>query len=396
MEFRNLTPFDAIAWSAEDVDAEESHVIALRVGYRLAPAASGELTHRCVVRTGRDAAALVLEDAYFGEPLASSVRAESDLAPCKSRCDVIVNATAHAPGGEPRARWTAEVRLVRPADGAALLHKVISVCGPRWFVREGAAFTLGEPEPARAVPVRWEHAYGGATRVPEVLLDEVCFANPIGCGWVDERFLRALEKAARPWPDRQRAPQIEDPRRPVTALDLCRHPERVEDARAMAEAARSYAGAPVGLGAVGRAWAPRLARAGTYDDAWQKERWPHLPGDFDFAYWNAAPDDQQIDEIPPDVRIELTNLVDPAHAPTGVLRAALPGHRAVVLLRLQSGAMLPFSMVADTLLIDAEALTVDVVWRAVFPRAAEVRVAEARFETDLRAPLVRFEGVSAP
>ena len=48
----------------------------------------------------------------------------------------------------------------------------------------------------------------------------------------------------------------------------------------------------VGLGAVGRWWQPRLALAGTYDDSWKQTRWPGLPEDFDFGYWNCAPEDQ--------------------------------------------------------------------------------------------------------
>jgi len=140
-----------------------------------------------------------------------------------------------------------------------------------------------------------------------------------------------------------------------------------------------------------RAWTPRLARAGTYDDAWARDRWPHLPDDFDFAYWNAAPDDQQIAALPPDAQIELVNLASPEHAPGGALRASLPGHRAFVLLWMKDGTFRPSSMSPDTLLIDAESLTVDVVWRAVVSPDLDPAVAEARFETDPSAPLLRFE-----
>ena len=125
--------------------------------------------------------------------------------------------------------------------------------------------------------------------------------------------------------------------------------------------------------------------------AWREERWPHLPRDFDFAYWNAAPEDQQLESLPPDARVELTNLVAPEHARDGVLRASLPGHRALTLLRLTSGVLIPLPMEIDTLVVDAEALQVEVVWRVSFPAAMDVRVAEARFELDPKAPLIRFE-----
>ena len=54
MEFRNLTPFQALAYGAYDVHDREHHVVAMRVAYALA--ATGErspglgdasVTHRC-------------------------------------------------------------------------------------------------------------------------------------------------------------------------------------------------------------------------------------------------------------------------------------------------------------------------------------------------------------
>jgi hypothetical protein len=382
MEFRNLTPFDAILWSAEDVDAEEFHIVALRVGYRLIPepivSDAGAPTHQCVLIEGDDAPSLEVEDRYFGDLHVSSVRSESDLAPFKPRCDVLVNATAFAPGGTPAARWTATVRVSRP-DGAALLEKTLSVCGPRWFERTSTGWSLSDPAPTSEVPVRWELAYGGTSHVTEAGLHEACFVNPIGRGWVEARWLDALERAGQPAPSRLAAPQIEDPRRPVTGLDVVNQ-EGVADTRQMAEAVKRYAGTPAGLSALGRAWTPRLQRAGTYDEAWQKERWPHLPGDFDFAYWNAAPDDQQLAELPPDALIELFNLVAPEHAPGGILRAKLPGHRAFTTVWGSDSAPMSLGMYIDTLLIDTEALRLDVVWRTAFPRTLAIRVAKVGFE----------------
>ena len=49
--------------------------------------------------------------------------------------------------------------------------------------------------------------------------------------------------------------------------------------------------APTGFGFVGRHWQPRLQHAGTYDQAWQSERCPFLPLDFDERYFNSAPPD---------------------------------------------------------------------------------------------------------
>jgi hypothetical protein len=407
-EFRNLTPFHSMSWVVEGHRMEEADVVVLRVGYRLVPlgdsaeprsglepprtsGAAGGATHGCQLLEGADAVELSFEDRYFAEPLTSSVRFESDLAPFKPRCDVLVNATAHAPGAVPAAWWPVRVRLTGPAGDEVLLDKALVVHGPRWFEARGDSWVLGEAEPATEVPVRWEHAYGGTSRLEDPPLHEACFVNPLGQGWIEGRHLDALRRDGQTAPPRWPAPQIEDPRRPITALDVVTHASPIEDHRQMAAAVESYRGAPAGLGAVGRAWTPRLQRAGTYDAEWQEHRWPHLPDDFDFAYWNAAPLDQQIPFPPADLRFELLNLAPASAAPAGLIRAALPGHRALVHLVTKAGVHLAQEMNLDTLLIDAEALTVDVVWRLVVPMPLGVDVIEARFEVDPAAPLLRFE-----
>ena len=397
MKFRNCTPFDAMAWSAESVGRDEFHVVAVKVGYRLVPMAKSNSTahtHDCQILEGRDSPKLVVEDRYFGDSLLSSIREESDLAPFKPCCDVLINATAHAPGGEATAQWPVRVRIRHPSDSTVLLDKQLLVSGARWFERINGGWVLSDSEPTREVPIRWEYAYGGTSHVPEVGLHQACFTNPIGRGWTEARYFSALERADQAIPSQLPAPQIEALNRPVTSLDIVDQADNVQDARQMAEAVKLYSSMPAGLGAIGRAWTPRLQYAGTYDEAWTRDQWPHLPSDFDFAYWNAAPADQQIERLPPDAEIELVNLVAPEDAPEGVLRMALPGHRAFVLLRLDDGALVPLMMILDTLLIDAESLHIDVVWRAAFPRALNVRVAEARFELDQSAPIVRFGGFS--
>jgi hypothetical protein len=374
MDFENRTPFSALTWFAEEIDRSESQVFALAVGYRLVPAGEGGDTHRVEPLQGDHAIALEEEDRYAGAPLGSSVLAESDLAPRKARCDVIVVATAYAPGGAATARFPARLQLAGPG-GEALLDKALAITGPRWFERDGDRWSLGDPGPARAVPVRWEHAYGGASRVPAAGLDEVCVLNPLGTGWMDARYLAALDEAGEPRPARLPAPQIEDPRRPLVALDVVRQPMATNAAQ-MAEAARACASAPVGLGAVGRAWTPRLQRAGTYDEAWLRDGWPHLPADFDVAHWNAAPDDQQLEALPPGSRLTLTNLTAPEHG--GALRVTLPAARAVLRLHARDGSVEAWPLGVDLLRVDAEAMRLSLVHRITVPRAhpAEMAVLE--------------------
>ena len=127
----------------------------------------------------------------------------------------------------------------------------------------------------------------------------------------------------------------------------------------------------VGLGAVGRWWQPRLALAGTYDDSWKQTRWPGLPEDFDFGYWNCAPEDQQIDYPGGGERVVLAGL-----HPNGEVRFRLPRPDLKLLLHLDVGVPLFKPLVTDTLIFDFQAYELGVVQRAVVAAAAGVELME--------------------
>lgn len=442
MEFRNLTPFDALCFSALGVDDQEYPVLVMKVGYRLLPIDGQPEQFRAEV-LDHNPLPLCTADRYYGEEGTSSVCEESDLAPFKPRCDVIVVGNAHAPQGQPSTHWTAGLRISTPVPPLPrvdaplptplspgerltehqlaawqtarqeafqrranaptrhyLLDKYLKFTGPRQFSHSlFGGWQLTEPQPATSVPLRWEYAFGGRsvvpnpehaldTNTPPYLLNEVCYSNPLGRGWIEKRqedLGYQLDKPLRELP----APQIEPIDKPVWRLERAKHPDGELDAHGMAQIAACYKNQPAGFGIVGRAWAPRLPLAGTYDEAWQRERWPGLPTDFDFGYWNGAPADQQIDFPPPAFRLEMFNLTDPALTPDGTLCVELPGHRPFVLLRLHNGALLPLPMLTDTLRIDTEAMTLALTHRISLPNHLGIRVLEARFETDPTAPLIK-------
>ncbi|WP_063890466.1 DUF2169 domain-containing protein [Burkholderia ubonensis] len=415
MEFRNLTPFDAMAFNAIDVAGNEFHVVVLKAAYALersAYAKPGGETHHCVLQEGDSAVSLTMSDKYEGVDANSSVRCESDLAPFKPRCDVVIRATSYAPNGVPARWWPAHARVM---DGDTLvIDKSLKVLGPRTFIEGPHGWRVSEPSECLQVPVRWEYAYGGSSvvmpscnasgRGGELLLNEVCFTNPLGCGWLEKQYLKlSLDNGVLATPDvlsapaegspikQLRAPQIEARDEPITLLDVVEHAKSGLDAQQMAVAAAAYQMAPAGLGAMGRAWTPRLQRAGTYDVAWLEARWPNLPADFDFGYWNGAPDDQQIPWPKPGAVFELVNLAHPENTRSGLLKTRLPPHRAIAALRYISGAIVPVEMQLDTMLVDTDEMQILLTWRANFPLQPEVRVCEARFELEPSAPLLRFD-----
>ena len=303
MEFRNLTPFDVMCFSALAPDGQEHPVIAMKVGYRLEPIENQPGHCRAMV-IDKDPLRLCTADTYHGEPGFSSVLEESDLAPFKPRCDVIVVGHSHAPAGRPALTWEAGLRITstRPriklpdpvppkrAPGVCLtaaelqehqanildvrrrnreqrtpqllLDKTLRFTGPREFRHGLLGWRLSEPELATRVPLRWERAFGGTSQIanpqfgcapdaPEFLLNEVCFSNPLGCGWLEHRHGKLHYELTGDSLERFPGPQIEHLDDPIERLVRTRHPAGPLDASAMADVANGYGYTPAGFGVVG-------------------------------------------------------------------------------------------------------------------------------------------------
>ena len=166
----------------------------------------------------------------------SSVRQESDLCHFKPRCDVLVNATAHAPRGKATRRFPVRLIVRRPdtpaplpeppqplnpfmpvspraqaqwqraverakhtsAPGEVLIDKTLSVTGPRQFKKKWAltrllqwaikwsTLTLIRPNPWKltrpkkivSLPLRYEAAYGGQCRINQKDNTHLAAGNP--------------------------------------------------------------------------------------------------------------------------------------------------------------------------------------------------------------------------
>lgn len=330
MILRNYTPFRPLYFESRDVEGREFGVLVLRGTFDIIPGAP--------LRPCPEQAPIVEADVWHGEANASSVYMESDLAPFKPRTDILVNAVAHAPGGRPLPEWIVRVKVGE-------LDKALRVTGPRRWVREGGTWTLTEPEPVTAVPIRYENAFGGVWE-NGWREKKVFEQNPVGVGFVGE--------GSPSYPDEIAAPQIEAPEDPVVELG------------------KVYA--PQGLGPIGRAWLPRRKLAGTFDEEWKRSRWPELPLDFQFAHYNAAhPGLQYPGFMKGDEEVRLEGL-----SPEGSLLAYLPGYRVGVLLRFQDGSLAPAPALLDTLMLDVPAGRGHLTWRVTFPKGKALRVIEPR------------------
>lgn len=271
--------------------------------------------------TARPAAKQLLlsGDIALGEDPASPLLYASDFAPFKPLADVLLVGRCHAPG-----KRSMPVVTVRLDVGG--LSKSLAVIGDRVWKRGVIVKGATPPEPFQSMELSWGRSYGGHE-----------FArNPAGRGHGEEQG-----------PDGKpiiRMPNIEDP------VNLIRDPRKGAE--------------PAGFGPIPLVWPQRITKAGTYGTKWLKTRWPWLPEDFDWTFYNAAPADQQVSYLRGDERVRLENL----HAEIPVLETRLPGLRVRCFHAEHARSPLPLRevpMKLDTLWIGAEAATMVLVWRGV-------------------------------
>jgi hypothetical protein len=277
-----------------------------------------------------------------GDPAVCAARYESDFVPFKPRADCLCVGTAYTPRG------TAQC-VVSFGVGREFEKKILVVGNREWVPLGGPRVGATEPAKFKAIPVTFANAYGGQDRTAND--DTARFPlNPSGKGYA----VSGRTAIGQPLPN------LEDPARLLREWS-----DRVE---------------PRAFGPVGRTWQPRLRRAGTFDDRWQRERAPLPPADFSERYYNAAPDDQQVkDYLRGDEEVRLTNL-HPIHS---TLKFRLPGWRmrAIVASAPSHGHAAPdialreVKVNLDTLWVDADALQLVLVWRArIDPRPGDARV----------------------
>lgn len=315
MEFENGTPFTMQPFVHLDASGAEQLTVVLTATYDIAPDGALSLTD--------PQPPVVVADAFAGDAGASSMTCACELTPEKPGTDVLLTGSAIA--RRPRTR-AMDVRLC-----VGTIEKVVRVFGTRRWKRRLGRASIEGPEPFDEVPLVYELAFGGVDDSPK---DEKRHAaephNPIGRGFRAERS--QLE-----WNGTE-LPQIEDP------SDLITSPtQRV---------------APAGFGPICRHWLPRLAHAGTYDDAWVSGRLPLLPVDFDARFHQAAPEDLiATARLSGGEPVEITGCTR-----EGVLTTALPTRAPAIEIRVAERSETP-PVALDTVHIDTRARTLRIVWK---------------------------------
>lgn len=270
----------------------------------------------------------LLAGEFWGKPDESSYRYEPECAFDKPATDVALVGSAVAPR-----KGTTEM-LVGFQVGP--VQKGVRVVGDRvWFKTLGNV-SMTHPLPFERVPLQWERAFGGWDRsAPDPRHHTFEPRNPVGQSF---RGRHGAFEEGLPLPN------IEDPIEPLRSFG-----QRVP---------------PAGFGFVSPHWEPRLRYAGTYDEAWQKERAPLLPKDFDRRFLNAAAPGLV---VPGYLRGDEQVIASGVTA-SGRLAFRLPGVEAPEVLVVRRGLPdISGRTRLDTVIVDTDALAVYLLWRCSVP-----------------------------
>ena len=263
-------------------------------------------------------------DEFRGEPGLSAMLYETDYAHRKPKCDVLLNGNAYSPTGKP-----AKTVTVAMTVGAA--RKSFDVVGNRVWDDSLVFLRATDPEPFLRLPISYGCAYGGVD-VDERDSDKckTYIHNPVGVGYYPLTTRQAL--VGKPLPN------------------------TAESGGAVTSTNGNYK--PMALGPIGRNFKSRYPLAGTYDKAWHENRAPFWPDDFDYAYFQSAPADQQIAHLRGGEEVVLHNLT-----PEGTTRFRIPAKTMPVTFVSHRGKDERMNAVCDTLVIEPDDRRFMLTWR---------------------------------
>lgn len=271
---------------------------------------------------------LITADTFAGQPGFSAPVYEVDFAPRKHRCDVLLLGSAHAPDGRPTTRVPAGLRIGN-------WEKTFAVVGNRRWDAGVTGIRATPAHPFVTQPFSYDVAFGGVDAYHENPDKHAAFMrNPVGRGF--HKHLKCE------WVDGAPLPNTEELNRPVDAPD------------------GDYA--PMSFGPIGRGWKQRSRYAGTYDEGWLENHFPFLPPDFDERYYQAAPDDQQVQFPKGPMEVVLSGFTA-----DGMRQFMLPHFEAPVHVFPRRGEREDLTAELDTILIEPDAGTVALTWRLTRP-----------------------------
>jgi hypothetical protein len=322
MDLVNATGMSAAFTMGLDPDGTERIVVVVK-GTFLLPSREG------VPALAETSDPLVFADTFTGKPGFSAVIYESDFAPFKPRCDVLLVGSAYAPNGRETTSVTVGMRV-------GSMTKGFEVVGDRhWTVGIGG-IAPSRPKPFTSLPITYDRAFGGANEPSSEgpALRNAYAPNPVGVGY----FKRARDEdvLAKPVPNTQ---EVNDP---------------------VSSPKGRYR--PMSFGPIGRNFESRIPLAGTYDQDWLDNVFPFLPANFDVGYYQAAPVDQQIPYPAGGELVQLLNLTPKEQIPFHLPTLPMP-----VEFSNTSYERVEKEAVLDTIVLEPDHGKLQLVWRASLP-----------------------------
>lgn len=321
MNFTNATKMLASYTLGMNPDGKESIVVVVKGTFTIPP--KGEIS-----RLADKQFPFVEADQFTGEPGVSAILYESDYAPIKPRCDVILNGSAYSNNN----RWVRELQVGFQLKS---INKSFRVIGNRLWKQNMVSFYPSDPEPFIKIPLSYDIAFGGIDTASTKPDQQKFFtSNPAGKGFFDNNNYALMEG------------------KPLPNTEEFNNPIRKPNG--------SYK--PMAFGVVGRGWYPRYTLAGTYDQNWLDNEFPFLPKDFNPAYYQSAPADQQTDYLKGGETVTLKNLT-----PEGLTSFNIPQIEVPVLYQYKDNTEKEVQAVIDTVYIEPDQNRFIIIWRSSMP-----------------------------
>ncbi|MFY4727921.1 DUF2169 family type VI secretion system accessory protein [Nitrospira sp. BLG_2] len=318
MELLNATKMQAGYTMGVAPDGRESLVVVVKGTFHIPDKPSQE------AELAEEQMPLVLADTFEGEPGFSAPVYESEFPPKKPKCDVLLNGSAYAPGGQPTKRVNVSLQV---GDW----RKTFTVIGNRTWKRGWFGVSATKPESFTIMPISYGKAFGGTdTTHEDPKKHRFVLTNPVGRGFHHHISGKLIN--GKPLPNTE------------------------EEGRSVKNPHGEYR--PMAFGPIGRNWDPRYKLAGTYDQNWIDNIFPFLPLDFNDAYYQAAPVDQQIPYLRGGETVTLTNLT-----PEGTTRFTIPTIEMPIVFFPKKGDKQEAKGAIDTIIIEPDQQRFMLLWR---------------------------------
>ncbi len=302
-----------------------------------------ELTGELVATN--EAAAIQQNDVYSGDPLTSSLKAANEIAPFKKGGEIIIFGTAYPHKSQAKAS------PVKVEIKGEALHwkKELVVSGTRIWTKGFLGLKASEAHLLKPTPLTYEFTYGGSHPENEEIVVE---SNPAGMGYVGKGKNSENVKL----------PQIEEINSLVSSL---------KDSPVVA-----------GFAPIAPFWSPRDQLNQDINEQAARKGDCHYGKNIPDTLHNCAPVDQQFEQaFTGKELISLSGFFESVRSIN--LRLALETPDVILLDSEQENYLSP---VLDTIVIDADAQTIECLWRCA--------IAHDRTETEIGWVYVRDEATT--